>query len=318
VYLLSSDDDNSRHDLEIIIPVRNEKGSIEYVIEEILREGFSKDQILVVDGRSTDGSREIAEKMGVRVVVQDGYGKADAIKTAVRKTDAEYMIFLDGDYTYPAKYINDIISKLDEGYDLVIGWRKILEPGSMSLIYKIGNKIITFIFNIMFGTKLSDVLSGMYGVRRSLLQEMLFETKGFSIESEIVAHVISTGGEVTEIPIEYRRRKNPKAKKLKIIDGVRIFRDIILLTWRYNPTFLLFFAGALMLIPGLILGAYVAYHHFFVGITYFVKGLIAIMLTLAGFQSLLLAILSLYLKRSEIRSMRLIRRIMRDRKKSLF
>jgi dolichol-phosphate mannosyltransferase len=82
---------------------------------------------------------------------------------------------------------------------------------------------------------------------------------------------------------------------------------MIKLTWRYNPTFFIFTLGALLLILGLTLGAYVAYHYFFTGIKYYVKGLIAIILTLTGFQALLLAILTLYLKRFELRFQRMLK-----------
>ena len=85
------------------------------------------------------------------------------------------------------------------------------------------------------------------------------------------------------------------------------------LAWRYNPVFTIFAAGALLLVPGLSLGSWVAYHYFFTGIKYYVKGLVAIMLTLAGFQSLLIAILALYLKRMEYRLNRRIMEIQEEK-----
>ncbi len=298
----------------IVIPVKNEAAAIGEVIKEILSNGFSRDEILVVDGCSSDDTVKIAESYNILVITQEGSGKADAIRTAIkylesRKIYPEYVVVIDGDYTYPAHHIRELIEKIEEGKDLVIGARKYFEEGSINSLFRFGNKILTTMFNLLFGAKLSDVLSGLYIIRTEILRELLFETKHFSIESEIVAHVASTGGEIDEIPIKYRRRLDPRAKKLKIVDGVRIFYDMIRLTWRYNPTLMIFLAGSLMLIPGLVLGLYVAYHHFFIGITYFVKGLVAIMLTLAGFQSLLLAILTIYLKRSEIRIMKMLRKL---------
>ena len=83
---------------------------------------------------------------------------------------------------------------------------------------------------------------------------------------------------------------------------------MVRLAWRYNPTFFIFFLGSLLLVIGLPLGAWVAYNYFFMGVKYYLKGLVAIVLTLAGFQSLLLAILALYMKRMEIRILRELRR----------
>ena len=86
-----------------------------------------------------------------------------------------------------------------------------------------------------------------------------------------------------------------------MIHGLLILREMVRLAWRYNPVFLLFASASLILVPGLIIGGWVAYHYIFAGIKYYVKGVVAIILTLAGFQSLLLAIVSLYLKRMEYR-----------------
>ena len=299
-------------DLTIVIPTLNEAEVIGRVLDEVMSVGVPRDNVLIIDGGSTDGTVDIAKLRGVRVVMQEGRGKADAIKTASKYVTTRYTLFMDGDYTYPAKFIDELYSKVREGYDLVIGWR-LYGKESQPWIYRLGNKLLTSIFNILFGTHLHDVLSGMYIVRTEVLKELMFETRGFGIESEIVAHVVSTSGKVNEVPIEYRKRLGKK--KLSVKHGLQILREIIRLTWRYNPTFFIFTLGALLLIPGLILGAYVAYHYFFTGIKYYIKGLIAIILTLAGFQSSLLAILTLYLKRWEQRMTRRLNELQTNIKK---
>lgn len=294
----------------VAIPTLNEARAIGLVIDEVLGFGIPRDRIVVVDGGSTDGTREIVVSRAVKLVEQEGRGKAGAIKTVARIVEGvDYIVFLDGDYTYPAKYIPKLIEAVcSEGYDLVIGARRVIEPGAQSPIYRFGNKLLTKVFNIMFGVRLSDVLSGMYIVKADLLKELDFYSKGFSIECEIVSHSVSQGYSVYEIPIEYRRRVDESEKKLKMSHGLKILVDIVKMAWRYNPTFFIFFLSSLTLVAGLPLGLYVAYHYFFTGIKYYVKGLIAIVLTLAGFQSLLLAILSLYMKRMEIRIMKELRR----------
>jgi dolichol-phosphate mannosyltransferase len=294
----------------VVIPVLNEVKAIGFVLDEVLSIGISRDNVVVVDGGSTDGTREAVFSRGVKLVDQFGKGKSGAIKTAATLAGGyDYVVVMDGDYTYPAKYIPILVEKAcREGYDLVIGARRKLELGAQSVLYRFGNKVLSTVFNILFGTKLSDVLSGMYVVRSDVLKEISFESRGFSIESEIVSHAVSQGYRVSEVPIEYRRRLDVSAKKLKIFHGVHIFLEIVRMAWRYNPTFFIFILGSLMIIVGLPLGLYVAYHYFFTGIKYYVKGLVAIILTLAGFQSLLLAILSLYMKRSELRIMKELRR----------
>ncbi len=291
----------------VVIPTLNEGKAIGKVIEEVIGEGVPRENILVVDGGSTDGTVEKAKEKGVGVVLQEGRGKADAIRTALKHVRTEYVLVMDGDYTYPAKHIPQLIGKAcDDGLDEVIGFRA-KGRGNIPLINRFGNWVLMKIFNLLFGTKLRDVLSGMYVVRKGALEDALFETKGFSVEVELAAHIASTSGKIGEVPIEYRRRIG--RSKLSIIDGLKIGLDIVLLAWRYYPVFFIFAIGALLLIPGLVLGGWVAYHYFFTGVKYYVKGLVAIALTLAGFQSLLLAVLSLYLKRWEQRLTKRISRL---------
>jgi len=292
-------------DFTVVIPTLNEHEAIGLVIDELVGSGIPRDRILVVDGYSTDGTAEIAASKGVRVVFQRGKGKADAIKTALEYVETPIVVVMDGDYTYPAEHVRDLVEAVCNEHDLAIGVRKSVELGAQSFGYKVGNKILTLFFNTLFGTKLSDVLSGMYAIRTDTLREVLFESKGFGIESEIAAHVVSSGGSIAEIPIKYRKRRG--TKKLKKIHGIDIALTMTRLSWRYNPVFFILILGSLVIVPGLVLGAYVAYHYFFTGIKYYVKGLIAIFMVLAGLQLLVAAILSLYLKRAELRIMRAIK-----------
>ncbi|KUO82352.1 MAG: glycosyl transferase [Vulcanisaeta sp. JCHS_4] len=283
----------------VVIPTLNEAEAIGRVIEEVLGVGVPRDSILIVDGGSTDGTVEIASKYGVRVIRQRGRGKADAIKTALDYVDTEYMLVMDGDYTYPAKHIPELLRHARlRNSDEVIGVRSMVH-GSQGLLYRFGNLLLTRVFNIIFGANLHDVLSGMYLVRVESLRDAVMEMGGFGVETEIAAHMVSTGKLVTEVPIEYRRRLG--RKKLGVRHGFSIFRDMIRLAARYNPMFLLFLMGALLIIPGLVMGAYVGYWYIFYDIKYYLKGLIAIMLFLIGLQFLGMAVLSLYLKRMEFR-----------------
>ena len=289
-------------ELVVVLPTLNEREGLEKTLEELFAVGVPPERILVVDGGSTDGTCDAAAARGVRCVLQEGRGKADAIKTAFKLVDADVVVVMDADFTYPAEHIKDLLS---QDCDEVIGARRRLEPGSQRLLFRFGNWALTKWFNLLFGTSLSDVLSGMYAVRRRAVSGLEFSSKGFSVEAEIAAHVASTGGVICEVPIRYRRRVG--RKKLSLRHGFQIARDMFLLALRYNPAFLIALGAALLAVPGLALGAWVAYRWIFLGVKHYVWGIIAFALVAGGVAAGAVAALALYLKRMEIRLMRLLK-----------
>lgn len=301
-------------DLTVVIPTLNEAEAIGKVIDEVLGVGVPRERVLVVDGGSSDGTVEIARGRGVRVIPQEGRGKADAIKTALKFVDTDYVLVMDGDWTYPARFIPKLYEKIkSEGLDMVIGVRR-WGRGSQRAVFRLGNWALTRLFNMLFGTRLRDVLSGMYIVKVEALRDALFESRGFGIESEIAAHIASTSRRIGEVNVEYRRRIG--RKKLGVLHGFRIAWDMIRLSWSYNPAFTLFIIGAaLLLIPGLFIGAYTYYRYIAYGAMHHLDGLIAVILTASGVVSLLLAIQSLYLKRLEFRLRSLIEEALQSRNK---
>lgn len=267
------------------------------MIDELKGEGWTN--ILVVDGGSTDRTREVAAEKGARVVLQEGRGKADAVRTALRYVETPYIVVMDGDYTYPARHVAELLRTAKErGLDEVIGART-KGRENIPLLNRFGNWVITETFNTLFGTNLSDVCSGMYLVRTEVAREVQFESKGFSVEVEIAAHVASTTRRIGEIPIEYRPRVGePKLRKRH---GLRIVLDAFRLALRYNPVFLFFSVASLVLIPSLVLAAWVGYRWLVQGVKHQIWGVIAIVGTGVGLIALLNAIMSLYLKRLELR-----------------
>lgn len=293
----------------VFIPTLNEAEAIGPVIDEVLSVGVPRENVVVIDGGSEDGTPEIARSRGVRVVEQEGRGKAGAVRTALKHARTPYALFMDGDYTYPATHICDLLRELAGGSDFVIGAR-VWDSGSQGPLYRLGNWGLTKLFNTLFGASLRDVLSGMYAARVEALREVGFEMGHFSVESEIVAHMVTTGKRVAEVPIRYRRRLGEK--KLGVLHGLGIAKDMVRLTWRYNPASLIFALGALLLIPGLALGGYVAYNILFTGVKHYFKGLLAAVLTATGTISLLLTIMALYMKRAEIRAQKKLEEIRRE------
>jgi len=289
--------------ITVVIPTLNEENAIGKVIEEVKQQGITN--ILVVDGYSTDRTVKIAREKGAKVIMQEGKGKADAIKTAVKHVNTPYMLVMDGDWTYPAKHIKDMLELVGE-YDEIIGAR-LNGRRNIPLANRFGNKILTMAFNTLFGTKLRDVCSGMYLIKTELAKEADYEMRGFSVEVELAAHVASTTGRITDIPIEYRQRKG--RSKLAKSHGFKILNDIIKLTWRYNPTFFIMILGSTLTIPALLILAWVAVELIFFGVKHHVWAILGSTMATAGITSLTLAVMAIYLKRLEYRMHKKVREI---------
>ena len=290
-------------DLTVVIPVKDEEEGIGPTIDELIGLGIKPEQILVVDGDSKDKTVEIALSKGVNVIKQEGEGKADAIITALKRIDSKYMLVMDGDYTYDPSKIRDMLDLMDRNVE-VIGAR-VNGRKNIRLIHRFGNKVLTRVFNLLFGTRLRDVLSGMYMINVEKAKLLLGKAKGFSIEAEMAAHM-SSEGEIADIPIKYRKRIG--RAKLSVLDGFKIWWNMIKLSWYYNPLFLVFAIGALSLIPGFLIGGYVLYDFIFFHRMHRILTPASLIFLLGGLVSFFFSVLFLYLKRMEYRVIRTIER----------
>lgn len=298
----------SLNKVSVLIPVLNEGKAIGMVIDELIKEGFQRDKIIVIDGGSVDNTVEEARQRGVVVINQEGRGKADAIKTGLRLVKTPYVLLIDGDYTYPASDAKRVVGML-RGYDEVIGAR-VNGRHNIPLLNRFGNWLITKVFNALFGTNLLDVCSGLYAVRSRKLRHLGIEANGFNVEVEIAAKIASTTGKIMEVPITYRSRMG--TPKLKARVGLSIVKETLKLAWRYNPVFLIFLLGALLMIPGIAIGAWVGYELIFLGVKHHVLGIIAFILSSTGLQCLVVSLLALYLKRLEFRHHRMLDKLIDD------
>ena len=284
----------SFEDLTIVIPTLNEAEAIGKLIEEIKGEGYRN--ILVVDGYSSDGTPEIAKQLGAKVIFQHGKGKAGAIKTAIENVQTPYMLVMDGDYTYDPKDIWKFLQHA-KNYDQIIGVRK--NRKNIPLIHRIGNWVITKTFNMLTGANLTDVCSGMYLLKTETAKTLEIGSTGFEVEAEIAIQM-EMMGEVTEVPINYRKRiGKPKLSTIK--HGARIITTTIKLAKHYNPAFLIAITMATALIPGTIIYLWVLYRLIFQGIWHSGWALLGTALTILGGQGLILSTIALQLKRMEKR-----------------
>lgn len=223
--------------VSIIIPALNEEKTIAQVIDEILGAGIQSKgyqvELLVVDNNSTDRTREIAEEKRVRVIVERVKGKGRAVRTAFESVSGDFIFMLDADYTYPATYIPQMLDVLRDGHDVVLcsRLRGQIEVGAMSKINLIGNHLLTWMANILYRTRISDLCTGYWGFTREVIDSIKLDAEGFELEAIMFAEIAKRGYRIGEVPICYRRRIAPD-KLSSLRDGFKIGR--MLLTKRFR------------------------------------------------------------------------------------
>ena len=288
-----------KQDVTVVLPTLNEEKAIGIVIDELRNEGY--ENILVVDGYSKDMTVKIAGEKGVKVVYQHGKGKAGALKTGIEHVETSYLLIMDADHTYDPKDIWKFLEHAND-YDEIIGVR--VNRENIPLMNRLGNWAITKAFNLLTGTSLRDICSGMYLLKTEAAKRLDIESASFDIEVEIATQLVSNG-EVTEVPVSYRSRIG-RQKLSSLRHGARILLTIIGLARIYNPAFLFALITALALIPGGIIYLWVLYRLMLYGIWHSGWALLGTALIILGGQGLILSTIALMLKRMEKRIAKMI------------
>ena len=161
----------------VVIPTLNEERSIGKVIDgvpvaDLLKNGLET-AVYVIDGRSTDNTREIAVEKGATIILEERKGKGSAIQTAFKSITADYAIMVDGDDTYPIEMATEM-TRLLKNYDVVIGSRLkgTIEPGAMTKLNVVGNVLLSLLAWALFGARISDVCTGFWAYRSDAIRRL--------------------------------------------------------------------------------------------------------------------------------------------------
>jgi len=216
--------------VQVIITALNEEHGIGLTLSE-LSQHLKAIKIIVVDGRSTDQTVDVAKTLGAKVVYQDGIGKGDALAKGIKCLDpsTEYVIITDADYTYPVDSLPRMIQILKENSQvgMVCGNRFSgrTDTEAFHNLFSLGNKLIALTHTLLNNVNLQDPLTGLRVVRADLLRDWQVRSSGFDIEVELNAYIGRRGYATVEVPILYRPRIGQK--KLKISDGATIIKRIL-------------------------------------------------------------------------------------------
>jgi glycosyltransferase involved in cell wall biosynthesis len=243
--------------IAVLIPCLNEQLTVAKVVGEF-RAALPQAAIHVFDNRSTDRTAERAREVGALVHSVSRPGKGHVVRAMFREIDADAAVMVDGDGTYPADRVVDLLAPvLAREAEMVVGSRLAASSeDSFRSFHKLGNRIVCKAVNLAFGARLTDVLSGYRAFSREFMQSMPVLSRGFEIETEMTAYALAHDMRVLEVVVPYGARAEGSRSKLHTFrDGYRVLKTILWLFKDYRP--LLFFGsiGALAIILGIIAGA---------------------------------------------------------------
>lgn len=222
--------------LSIIIPVYNEENTIIEILSKIKKNSSDlfKYEVIVIDDGSTDKTKTLLESnknlFDKLLVNEKNHGKGFSIKKGLSHASGSHIIFQDADLEYDPsdfKKFEKIFSKFDA--DGIIGSRFIYADYTRShnILNKIGNTILTFVFNIFYNTTFTDIYSCYFAFKKDLLNVDDLKTKGFEQHAEILCKVIKKGNKFFEVPISYNGRNKTEGKKIRAHHFFLVLFEII-------------------------------------------------------------------------------------------
>ncbi|RMD85395.1 MAG: glycosyltransferase family 2 protein [Candidatus Dadabacteria bacterium] len=223
--------------LSVIIPVYNERDTIERVVERVKAVPV-RTQIIIVDDCSTDGTREILARMAKEqpdlTIRYHEYnrGKGAAIRTALEEVRGDVVVIQDADMEYDPSEYPRLLAPIEQGVaDVVYGSRFLGGPHRVLYFWhQLGNRILTLLSNMLTNLNLTDMETGYKVFRTEVIRSMRLTSNRFGFEPEVTARVAQMGCRVYELPISYWGRDYESGKKITWRDGVAALWHI----FKYN------------------------------------------------------------------------------------
>ncbi|MCW3995576.1 MAG: glycosyltransferase family 2 protein [Candidatus Bathyarchaeota archaeon] len=232
--------------VSVVIPTLNEAGNILETVTTIHNDLSYPKEIIVVDGDSTDGTKEIVKDLDFcRLIIEPRRGYGLALKTGMRNAKGNIIVMVDGDGTYEVRHINRMIEKmLETDADMVLATRMYDPNKAMGLMNFIGNKVITTFYDFFYSQLLSDTQSGFRAISHEAIDKVKLNEGDMAYATEMLIQFAKEGFSMVEIPTTYKARKYGKPKLRRFKSGIEIFSTMvrgfldastIRKTWKNSP-----------------------------------------------------------------------------------
>jgi glycosyltransferase involved in cell wall biosynthesis len=277
----------SKNRIAVLIPCLNEEKTIGQVVRDFRRE-LPGAGVYVFDNASTDATAQRALEAGAIVCPEERRGKGFVVQSMFQRVEADLYVMVDGDNTYPAAEVHRLLEPVAQGRcDMAVGSRLLAAGSSFRRLNLLGNHFFLRVINGVFGTRLTDVLSGYRAMNRAFVQGLPLFVTGFEVEVELTIKALVRGFRIQEVPTALRDRPEGSHSKLrKLRDGTRILWTILALVRDYKPLSVFGAVGAVLLLAGLVTGSVVVAEYARTGlIQRLPTAVLAVGLVLAGMLS---------------------------------
>jgi glycosyltransferase involved in cell wall biosynthesis len=248
---------NQNLELSIVMPCLNEAETLGRCIEKAnayLERSGILGEVVVADNGSTDGSIGIAESLGARVVHVSEKGYGNALKAGIGGARGRFCIMGDSDDSYDFSELDPFVSKLREGYDIVVGnrFRGGIKPGAMPFLHKyLGNPVLSFLGKFLFRARINDFHCGLRGFRQDIVERLNLRSPGMEFASEMIVKSSIYRLKMCEVPTVLSKDGRSRPPHLRTWrDGWRHFRFLLI----YSPKWLFLYPGLAIFFAGMLLG----------------------------------------------------------------
>ena len=213
----------NKHKVSVIIPAKNEAEGLRKILQSV--KPYSND-IIVVDGHSTDSTKKIVKDFGARFYQDAGLGRGDAVRLGIGKAKNDYLLFFDADGSHNPKEIPLLLNPLFENRaDAVIGSRRTggsfdLNNDIWGIIRSGGSDFLAYIVNRHFSTNYSDILYSFRSIKKPIAKKLKLTSNGFELEQEFVVKMLKNKFKLIEVPTRENKRSWGESK-LHTITGVK-------------------------------------------------------------------------------------------------